>query len=93
MEQLNYNEKGIVRNNSFSDYIIPTAMDVPHLVTDIIEVPYVEGPYGAKGAGELPNVGPAPAYIDALENALENRINHIPYTQEDTMKYLQEVEK
>jgi len=53
----------------------------------------VEGPYGAKGAGELPNVGPAPAYIDALENALDNNINHIPYTQEDTMKYLQEVEK
>lgn len=93
MEQCNYNENGIIRNNSFSDYIIPTAMDVPNLVTDIIEVPYSEGPYGAKGAGELPNVGPAPAYIDALENALGNNINHIPFTQEDTMKYLQEVEK
>ncbi|MDU6263368.1 MAG: xanthine dehydrogenase family protein molybdopterin-binding subunit [Anaerocolumna aminovalerica] len=93
MEQCNYNEKGIIRNNSFSDYIIPTAMDIPNLVTDIIEVPYVEGPYGAKGAGELPCVGPAPAYIDALENALENNIYHIPYTQEDAMKYLQEVEK
>lgn len=92
MEQIGYNEKGVVRNHSFSDYIIPTAMDVPNLVTDLVEVPYAAGPYGAKGAGELPNVAPAPAYIDALENALQNKIQHIPYTQEDIMTYLQEVE-
>ena len=93
MEQIGYNEQGRIRNNSFSDYIIPTSMDVENMVTDFVSVPYDEGPFGAKGAGELPNVGPAPAYIDALEQALSTNIDHIPYTAEDIMKHLQEVKK
>jgi CO/xanthine dehydrogenase Mo-binding subunit len=47
---------------------------------------YPEGPYGAKGAGELPNVGTAPAYIAAVEQALGKNVDHIPFTVEDTMK-------
>jgi len=93
MEQMNYNDKGIIRNNSFSDYIIPTALDVPNLVTEIINNPYSYGPYGAKGAGELPLVGAAPAYLEAMENALGVNLNHVPFTQEDTMRVLQEVVK
>lgn len=89
MEQMDYNDKGIIRNNSFSDYIIPTAVDVPHLVTEIMNNPYTHGPYGAKGAGELPLVGAAPAYVEAMEHALGANLNKIPFTQEDTMKMLQ----
>ncbi|QDR82191.1 xanthine dehydrogenase family protein molybdopterin-binding subunit [Sporomusa termitida] len=92
MEQMEYNAKGLIRNNSYSDYIVPTAMDVPPLVTEFINNPYPYGPYGAKGAGELPVVGVAPAYIAALENALGVKINKIPFTPEDTMRVLQEVE-
>jgi CO/xanthine dehydrogenase Mo-binding subunit len=89
MEQMDYNDKGVIRNNSFSDYLIPTAVDVPNLVTEIMNNPYTHGPYGAKGAGELPLAGAAPAYIEAVENALDIRINKIPFTPEDTMKALQ----
>lgn len=91
MEQLECNEKGRIRNNSFSDYIIPTAMDVPNLVTEIINNPYSYGPYGGKGAGELPLVGAAPAYVEAMENALGINLNKAPFTQEDTMRALQEM--
>jgi CO/xanthine dehydrogenase Mo-binding subunit len=91
MEQLACNDQGVIRNNSFSDYIIPTAVDVPILVTKIMNNPYDHGPYGAKGAGELPLVGAAPAYVAAMENALGASLFQAPFTQEDTMRVLQEV--
>lgn len=93
MEQMDYNDKGMIRNNSFSDYIIPTAVDVPNLVTEIMNNPYTHGPYGAKGAGELPLVGAAPAYVEAMENALGANLNKIPFTTEDAMRILQEGDK
>lgn len=91
MEQMECNNKGIIRNNSLSDYIIPTSVDVPNLVTEIINNPYSHGPYGAKGAGELPLVGVAPAYVEAMENALGVNLNKAPFTPEDTMRVLQGV--
>jgi CO/xanthine dehydrogenase Mo-binding subunit len=91
MEQMDYNDKGKIRNNSFSDYLIPTATDVPNLVTEIINNPYSHGPYGGKGAGELPLVSAAPAYVEAMENALGINLNKAPFTQEDTMRALQEM--
>ena len=90
MEKMDYNEKGVIRNNSFSDYIIPTAVDVPNLVTLIMNNPYTHGPYGAKGAGELPLVGAAPAYVEAMEQALNANLYKIPFTPEDAMRILQE---
>lgn len=86
MEYMDHDSKGRVRNNSFSNYIIPTAMDVPNLKVQMHVAEYPEGPYGAKGAGELPNVGTAPAYIAALEQALGKNVDHIPFTVEDTLK-------
>lgn len=83
MEQIGYDRQGIIRNNRFSDYHIPTAMDVPDLVTELVENPYSFGPYGAKAAGELSLVGVAPAYLQAVEQALGVVLNHIPLTQED----------
>lgn len=93
MEQMDYNDKGMIRNNSFSDYIIPTAVDIPNLVTEIMNNPYTDGPYGAKGAGELPTVGAAPAYVEAVENALGANFTKIPITAEDAMRILQEGNK
>ena len=93
MEQMNYNDKGIIRNNSLSDYSIPTAVDVPNLMVDIINNPYSDGPYGAKGAGEIAPVGVAPAYLEAVENALGVCLNKIPFTGEDVMRILQEGRK
>ena len=92
MEQMNTNAAGRIRNNSYSDYIIPTSVDVPLLATDIVNNPYPHGPYGAKGAGELPLVGVAPAYLEAVENALGDiSLCKAPFTAEDTMTVLSEV--
>ena len=81
-------ENGRIRNNSFSDYMIPTAVDFPgvHVMLHVEEYP--EGPYGAKGAGELPLVGGAPATIEAIESALGVKLNKAPFLPEDVMKAL-----
>ncbi len=91
IEQMAADEKGRIRNNSFSDYIIPTSMDVPKLEVIMHVEKYPDGPYGAKGAGELPLVGAPGAYIGAMEQALGKPINKAPFSMDDTMKVLQGV--
>lgn len=89
MEQMAVDSCGRIRNNSFSDYIIPTAVDVPDIQVQLCPVAYPGGPYGAKGAGELPLVGMAAAYAAAAEQALGGAlINHIPFTVEDSLACL-----
>ena len=88
MEQMAYDDKGRIRNNSFTDYIIPTAMDAPVMQVKMHVEEYPLGPYGAKGAGELPLVGVSGAYISALEQAIGGRINHIPFSAENALELL-----
>ncbi|AEV28726.1 aerobic-type carbon monoxide dehydrogenase, large subunit CoxL/CutL-like protein [Sphaerochaeta pleomorpha str. Grapes] len=88
MEHMDTDKTGRIRNNSFTDYIIPTSVDVPLMVAKLHIEKYPLGPYGAKGAGELPLIGAAPAYVGALEQALGCSLFHIPYTTEDTMTVL-----
>ena len=86
IEKMDYNQYGRIRNNSFSDYLIPTTMDVPKLVCMFHVEKYPDGPYGAKGAGEVPLVGAPAAYVDAMEQALGGiPLNHAPFTAEDTL--------
>lgn len=88
IEKMDYDAKGRIRNNSFSDYLIPTTKDVPNLQCMLHVEKYPDGPYGAKGAGELPLVGAPGAYVEAVEQALGNgiKLNHAPFTAEDTLK-------
>ncbi|MGF6906101.1 xanthine dehydrogenase family protein molybdopterin-binding subunit [Fusobacterium sp. PH5-44] len=88
MEQMDA-RNGVIRNSTLSDYIIPTSNDVPNMKVDFVKNPYEYGPFGAKGAGELPAVGGAPAYIAALENALETRLYKTPVSMEDIMSELE----
>lgn len=90
IELINYDQTGRVRNNSLSDYIVPTALDVPSLNVMFHRSEYINGPFGAKAAGELPNVGGSAAYIGALECALETDLYQTPFSTEDTMKLLEE---
>ncbi|BAK98407.1 oxidoreductase molybdopterin-binding subunit [Oscillibacter valericigenes Sjm18-20] len=87
IEQMNYDGRGRIRNNSFSDYLIPTTKDVPNLKCMLHVEKYPDGPYGAKGAGELPLVGAPGAYVEAVEQALGHgaKLNHAPFTAEDTL--------
>ena len=89
MEQMTAGAGGRIRNNSYADYLIPTSMDAPVLVVKMHDGNYPQGPYGAKGAGELPLVGIPAAFVGAMEQALGGvKLNHIPFTAEDTLEVL-----
>jgi len=75
---------GRMANASMTNYIIPTPPDTPPIETLILEKPYKHGPYGAKGVGEMPIDGPAPAVINALRHAGFD-IRSIPATPERVM--------
>ena len=80
------NVDGIIRQSSFTDYMIPTAMDTVPFKIAFIDNPYDGGPSGAKGAGELTLVGGAPAYEAAIEQAIGKDLYQIPVTPERMMK-------
>ncbi len=90
IEKMDYDNQGRIRNNSFSDYLIPTTKDVPNLKCMLHVEQYPDGPYGAKGAGELPLVGAPGAYVAAVEQALGNgaSLHHAPFTAEDTLNVM-----
>jgi CO/xanthine dehydrogenase Mo-binding subunit len=77
--------EGAMLNNQMTNYIIPTTMDVPPIRVIFEEVPYQNGAMGAKGIGELPMDGPAPAVLNAIENAIGIEFNHVPLTAEDIL--------
>lgn len=79
---------GAIRQSSITDYIIPTAKDTVPFETILIDNPYREGPFGAKGAGELTLIGTAPAYTAAVENAIGMPVYQIPLTPERIMEVL-----
>ena len=75
-------EKGKILNPNFSTYIIPTTLDTPEIIPVIVEDPYPDGPFGAKGFGEQPLMGIAPAVANAVCDALDISINELPITPE-----------
>jgi CO/xanthine dehydrogenase Mo-binding subunit len=76
-------EKGHLKNGQMTNYIMPTSADLPNIKVQFLESPYAYGPSGAKGIGELPLDGPAPAVINAIENATKIRVQKIPCLPED----------
>jgi CO/xanthine dehydrogenase Mo-binding subunit len=76
-------QDGRMLNNQMTNYIMPTAADLPPIRVFFEESGNVHGAYGAKGIGELPMDGPAPAILNAVEDALGVSINAIPLLPED----------
>lgn len=76
---------GRMANNQMTNYIIPTPADIPPIRVFFEENPYAYGPGGAKGIGELPMDGAAPAILNALENATGVSFNRIPLMPEKLM--------
>ncbi|MDP1568711.1 MAG: xanthine dehydrogenase family protein molybdopterin-binding subunit [Vicinamibacterales bacterium] len=76
---------GAMANHTLTNYLIPTAADTPRIDTVILERPYAHGPFGAKGVGEMPIDGPAPAIVNALRHAGYD-VRAIPATPERVMK-------
>src|SRR5262249_21873215 len=90
LENLVWNQGRIV-NNRLTNYIIPTSLDAPDMESLIIENPYPHGPFGAKGVGELPIDGPAPAIAAAVFSATGAFISEIPITPERLMAALDRI--
>lgn len=77
-------QEGRMANAQLTNYMIPTTMDTPRLETVILENPYKHGPFGAKGVGEMPINGPAPAIVNAIRH-IGIDIREIPATPEKLM--------
>ena len=82
MEELQL-EGGCLRNPSFTDYLVPTVLDVPPIVTEFVEVPEPGAPYGVKGIGEHPTIAATPAIVSALRAATGRALNRVPVTPDD----------
>jgi CO/xanthine dehydrogenase Mo-binding subunit len=74
---------GRMANSQMTNYIIPTSADVPPIRVFFEELGNPYGAFGAKGIGELPMDGPAPAVANALEDALGTAFNSVPVMSED----------
>jgi len=85
---------GRMVNNQMTNYIIPTSVDLPRIRVAFLENPHPAGPGGAKGIGELPMDGPAPAVLNALAHALGPiRLDEIPMTPERILARLEEADR
>lgn len=73
---------GRMANDRMTDYIVPTSADVPPIRVIFDERPYSQGPHGAKGIGELPMDGPAPAIVNAILDATGVSVKRVPATPE-----------
>jgi CO/xanthine dehydrogenase Mo-binding subunit len=82
---------GHLANSQMTNYIIPTSADVPPIHVTFEEVPSSYGPGGAKGIGELPMDGPAPAILNAIEHAIGISFTEIPLLPEDIFEGLTRV--
>ena len=79
-------QKGVVKTRKFSEYFIPTVLDMPReLVPIIVEVPDPTGPYGATGVGEMTTLPTAPAIISAIHDATGVWIEELPATAEKVL--------
>jgi CO/xanthine dehydrogenase Mo-binding subunit len=76
-------QNGHMVNNQMTNYIMPTAEDVPPIHVHFEEIPFQHGGFGAKGIGELPHDGPAPAILNAIKDAIGKSFNSIPLLPED----------
>jgi CO/xanthine dehydrogenase Mo-binding subunit len=74
---------GKVRNASFTDYLLPTILDMPPVVCDLVEHPHPDAPYGAKGVGEPPTISSTPAIVAAIRAATGRLLNRVPVRPDD----------
>ena len=81
-------QNGHMANNQMTNYIMPTAQDVPPIHVYFEEIPFGYGGYGAKGIGELPHDGPAPAILNAIRDATGVCFHSIPLLPEDLFQKL-----
>jgi CO/xanthine dehydrogenase Mo-binding subunit len=82
MEEIQTSD-GLITNASFTDYLIPTALDMPPVDSVLVEVPDPDAPYGVKGMGEPPTVVSTAAVASALRDATGLELNRVPVRPDD----------
>ena len=76
-------DNGKMRNPSFTDYLLPTALDAPQVIAVMIEEPEPQAPLGAKGIGEPPCISVTPAIAAAIRNATGRDLPRVPIRPQD----------
>jgi xanthine dehydrogenase D subunit len=76
-------EDGLIKNPSFTDYLIPTALDMPQVSQTVIEQPEPGAPFGAKGVGEPPTISSTPAVVAAIRAATGLGLARVPVRPQD----------
>jgi CO/xanthine dehydrogenase Mo-binding subunit len=74
---------GVMRNASFTDYLLPTCLDAPAVEAVLVEVPSPWGPFGAKGMGEIPTIPATPAVAAAIRAATGRTLPRVPIRPQD----------
>jgi CO/xanthine dehydrogenase Mo-binding subunit len=74
---------GVVRNPSFTDYLIPTILDMPPMNLDILELADPHAPYGLRGVGEAPAISSTPAIVAAVRAATGRPLRRVPIRPDD----------
>ena len=74
---------GLIRNASFTDYLLPTMLDMPPVVATLIEQPDPMAPMGAKGVGEPPCISSTPAIVAAIRDAIGRDLHRVPVRPSD----------
>ncbi|OLC64467.1 MAG: xanthine dehydrogenase subunit D [Actinobacteria bacterium 13_1_40CM_2_65_8] len=82
MEEIQLKD-GVIRNPSFTDYLIPTTLDMPPVRMDILELGDPNSPYGVKGAGEPPTISSGPAIVAAIRAASGRPLVRVPVRPHD----------
>ena len=82
LEHVSYTPEGRLREDRFQTYIIPTTADMPRMDVTFVEAPWEGGPFGAKGLGELPMNGLAPALHNAIRDAVSVAVARLPMSPE-----------
>jgi len=73
---------GLVRNPSFTDYLIPTVLDMPPMRVDVLELADPHAPYGLRGVGEPPTISSTPAIVAAIRAATGLALSRVPVRPE-----------
>jgi CO/xanthine dehydrogenase Mo-binding subunit len=93
MEEMVYDDRGLLFGPSLLDYRIPTSMDTPLIESRIVESIDPNGPYGAKEAGEGPLHPAIPAIANAIYDAVGVRIRELPFYPSRVLKLIEDLKK
>jgi len=85
-------QEGKLQTTNLRSYRLPRSVDMPEIIPVIVEAPAPEGPYGAKGVGEIPSIPTSPAIANAIYNACGARVYSVPATKDQVLAALKHSE-